>query len=108
MNSILESLLVNDESYKWLDNILDYNYEINDNEIATEGFFTDFIKNIFAFNKLDKNFKPDNLSEYSEIIDQNANGEIFSKNPHAAFQYFTVKPVVIDNKRQIITIRKMN
>ena len=108
MNSILESLLVNDESYKWLDNILDYNYEINDNEIATEGFFTNFIKNIFAFNKLDKNFKPDNLSEYSEIIDQNANGEIFSKNPHAAFQYFTVKPVVIDNKRQIITIRKIN
>ena len=35
MNSILESLLVNDESYKWLDNIFDYNYEINDNEMNT-------------------------------------------------------------------------
>lgn len=108
MNSILESLLSNDASYKWLDNILDYKCEINNTEIATEGFFTDFIKNAFAFNKIDKNFKPDNLTEYSEIIDQNANGEIFSKNPHTAFQYFTIKPVVIDNKRQIITIRRLN
>ena len=108
MNSILESLLSNDASYKWLDNILDYKCEINNSEIATEGFFTDFIKNVFAFNKIDKNFKPDNLAEYSEIIDQNANGEIFSKNPHTAFQYFTIKPVVVDNKRQIITIRKLD
>ena len=108
MNSILESLLSNDASYKWLDNILDYKCEINNSEIATEGFFTDFIKNVFAFNKIDKNFKPDNLTEYSEIIDQNANGEIFSKNPHTAFQYFTIKPVVVDNKRQIITIRKLD
>lgn len=108
MNSILESLLSNDTSYKWLDNILDYKCEINNSEIATEGFFTDFIKNVFAFNKIDKNFKPDNLTEYSEIIDQNANGEIFSKNPHTAFQYFTIKPVVVDNKRQIITIRKID
>lgn len=109
MEFILESLLSNDSSYKYLDNILESNNEnISDSKIAMESFFTDFIKNIFAFNKLDKNFKSNSITEYSEIIDQNANNEIFSKNPHTAFTYFSIKPVIIDKKRQIITIRKIN
>lgn len=106
MSNVLETLLCKDSSYNFIDN-LTTNEAINDT-IATEGAILDFIKNAFSFGKVDKSFKPDNLSQYSDIIDSNGNDEIFSKNPHTAFSYFTFKPVVIDNNRQIIVIRKLD
>ena len=109
MDSILESLLYNKSNVKDLDYIFNSSVEVNINEsIATEGFITDFIKNVFSFGKIDKNHKPDQLTPYKEIIDQNGNQEIFSKAPHTAYNYLTLSPVVVDNERGIIVIRKIN
>ena len=109
MNSVLGSLICDKTTIKDLDYIFNSSTEIILNDsIATEGFITDFIKNVFSFGKIDKDHKPDQLTPYKEIIDQNGNQEIFSKAPHTAYNYFNFSPVVIDNKRGIIVIRKIN
>ena len=109
MESVLESLILNKTTIENLDFIFESNIELDiSDSIATEGFIKDFIKNVFSFGKIDKDHKPDQLTSYKEIIDQNGNQEIFSKAPHAAYSYFTLNPVVIDNERGIIVIRKIN
>ena len=108
MESILESLINHDTSINDLDFILNSDYSEVANSIATEGFITDFIKNVFSFGKVDKSHKNDNLTPYKEIIDQNGNQEIFSKSPHTAYTYLSFSPVVIDEERHIIVIRKIN
>ena len=109
MESVLESLILNKTTIEDLDFIFESNIELDiSDSIATEGFIKDFIKNVFSFGKIDKDHKPDQLTSYKEIIDQNGNQEIFSKAPHTAYSYFTLSPVVIDNERGIIVIRKIN
>ena len=109
MESVLESLILNKTTIENLDFIFESNIELDiSDSIATEGFIKDFIKNVFSFGKIDKDHKPDQLTSYKEIIDQNGNQEIFSKAPHTAYNYLTFSPVVVDNDRGIIVIRKIN
>ena len=97
MDSILESLIHNKPNVRDLDYILNSSVDVNiDESIATEGFITDFIKNVFSFGKIDKNHKPDQLTPYKEIIDQNGNQEIFSKHPHTAYNYLNLSLVLVD------------
>ena len=108
MSSVLESLVMKPATIDDLDFILNSDYSEIEESIATEGFITDFIKNVFSFGKIDKSHKNDELTPYKDIIDQNGNQEIFSKSPHAAYNYFSFSPVIIDKERQIIVIRKIN
>ena len=88
-----------------------YNFEMEPlrydaDEIATESFLTDFIKNIFSFGTVDEKSKYMELTKFRDMLVEPQN--LFGKAPETAQIFFTLKPVVIDKKKNIISIQRIN
>ena len=75
-------------------------------EIATESFLTDFVKNIFSFGKVDEKTKYTELTSFKDMLVEPQN--LFGKAPETAQIFFTLKPVVVDKKKNIISIQRIN
>lgn len=74
--------------------------------IATENFLTDFIKNIFPFGKVDEKTKYEELTKFRDMLVEPQN--LFGKAPESAQYFFTLKPVIVDKKKNIISIQRIN
>ena len=108
MASILESLIFHQTTIDDLSFIFDNPKNRDCDLIATEGFLDKVLKNGLSFGKVDKQSKPEEITPFKTMINQHADNEIFSKSPHGEFTYFSTSPVIVDKKRQIIVIRKIN
>ena len=75
-------------------------------EIVTESFLTDFINNIFSFGKVDEKTKAEELVKFKDMLVEPQN--LFGKAPETAQYLFTLKPVIIDKKKNIISIQRIN
>ena len=89
----------------------EYNFQIaplryDSDEIASESFLTDFIQNVFSFGKIDENTKYEELTKFRDMLVEPQN--LFGKSPETAQFFFTLKPVLIDKKKNIISIQNIN
>ena len=75
-------------------------------EIASESFLADFIKNIFSIGKVDEKTKYEELTKFKDMLVEPQN--LFGKAPESAQYFFTLKPVIIDKKKNIISIQRIN
>lgn len=75
-------------------------------EIVTESFLTDFIKNIFPFGKVDEATKAEELVKFRDMLMEPQN--LFGKAPETAQYFFTLKPVIVDTKKNIISIQRID
>ena len=75
-------------------------------EIVTESFLTEFIQNVFSFSKVDENTKYEELTKFRDMLVEPHN--LFGKSPETAQFFFTLKPVLIDTKKNIISIQNIN
>lgn len=75
-------------------------------EIVTEGFLMNFVQNVFSFGKVDENTKYEELSKFRDMLCEPQN--LFGKAPETAQYFFTLKPVIVDKKKNIISIQRIN
>ena len=80
--------------------VISYDYD----EAATESFLSDFVKNVFFFNA-DKNAE-NTITKFKDMLIEPKN--LFGKNPETTEIFFTLSPVVINNKKGFISIQKIN
>lgn len=88
-----------------------YDFELaplryDQDEIASESFLTDFISNIFSFSKVDEKTKYEELTKFRDMLIEPQN--LFGKAPETAQYFFTLKPVIVDKKKNIISIQRIN
>lgn len=79
---------------------LTYDYD----EVASESFLTDFIKNVFSFNS-SKNAE-NTITKFRDMLVEPRN--LFGKDPETTTIFFTLKPVIIDKKKGIISIQRIS
>lgn len=79
---------------------LTYDYD----EVASESFLTEFIKNVFSFNS-QKNAE-NTITKFRDMLVEPKN--LFGKDPETTSIFFTLKPVIIDKKKGIISIQRIN
>ena len=81
---------------------LKYDYD----QIATENFLTDFIKNVFSFGTITEKTKYEELTKFRDMLIEPQN--LFGKAPETAQYFFTLRPVIVDRKKNIISIHRIN
>lgn len=75
-------------------------------EVATEGFLTDFIKNVFPFGFLDGKSKRDRITEFKDMLTDPQN--LFGKSPETSPYVFNPGIIRVDNAKGIISIQHIN
>lgn len=75
-------------------------------EIATEGFLSDFVKNVFSFGKISPQEKRETVSSFQAMLADPKN--LFGKAPETAPYLFNPSVVRVDNAKGIIVISHIN